>query len=313
MNHSKHVIFGTGPLGTAVMHTLAAKGETVCMVNRSGKANVPPGVSVTAANAYDRDSAHQVCQGAAVVYQCAAPPYHEWLEKSPLLQTNILEAAAHTGAKLVIGDNLYMYGDVSGQPLTEVLPNATTTHKGRLRAEMAEAALAAHQAGKVKVAIGRGSDFFGPGVLNSGMGERAIRPALQGKSASLMGNIDMPHTYTFIHDFGRALVTLGRHEEALGEIWHVPNAEAVTTRQFMTMVFAEIGLPPKMKGMGKLMMQIGGLFIPEAKEALEMMYQFEKPFIVDSRKFESAFGKHATPLPEAIRQTIAWYQAHFGK
>ncbi len=96
------------------------------------------------------------------------------------------------GARLVIGDNLYMYGDVSGQPLTEDLPNAATTRKGRLRAEMAEAALAAHQAGKVKVAIGRGSDFFGPGVLNSGMGERAIRPALQGKSASLMGNIDMP-------------------------------------------------------------------------------------------------------------------------
>ncbi len=99
MNHSKHVIFGTGPLGTAVMHTLAAKGETVYMVNRSGKADVPSGVSVTAANVYDRDSARQVCQDAAVVYQCAAPPYHEWLEKFPLLQTNILEAAAHAGGQ----------------------------------------------------------------------------------------------------------------------------------------------------------------------------------------------------------------------
>ncbi len=81
------------------MHTLAAKGETVYMVNRSGKADVPSGVSVTAANVYDRDSARQVCQDAAVVYQCAAPPYHEWLEKFPLLQTNILEAAAHAGGQ----------------------------------------------------------------------------------------------------------------------------------------------------------------------------------------------------------------------
>jgi nucleoside-diphosphate-sugar epimerase len=268
---------------------------------------------VTAANAYDLGSARQVCQGAAVVYQCAAPPYDEWLEKFPLLQTNILEAAAHVGAKLVIGDNLYMYGDVSGQPLTEDLPNAATTRKGRLRAEMAEAALTAHRTGKVNVTIGRGSDFFEPGVLNSGMGERAIRPALQGKPASLIGNIDMPHTYTFINDFGRALATLGQHEEALGQVWHIPNTETVTTRQFMTIVFEEIGLPPKMSGMSKLMMRIGGLFIPEAKEAVEMIYQFEKPFIVDSSKFERAFSEHATPLPKAIKQTIAWYQAYFGK
>jgi len=311
-NSKQHVIFGTGPLGMAVMRALAAKGATVRMVNRSGKANVPPNVSVVAADAYNLDSARQACQGATVVYQCAAPPYPEWLEKFPPLQTNILEAAAHVGAKLVIGDNLYMYGDVSDRPLIEDLPYAATTRKGRMRAEIAEAALAAHRVGKVKVAVGRGSDFFGPGVLNSAMGERALLPALQGKAASLVGNIDMPHTYTFINDFGRALVTLGEREEALGQVWHVPNVETLTTRQFMMMVFEEIGKPPRMRGMSRLMMRIGGLFISDAREAVEMMYQFEKPFVVESSKFERTFGEHATPLREAIRQTIEWYREHSG-
>ena len=306
-----HVIFGTGPLGMAVMRALTAKGETVRMVNRSGKANVPVSVSVLAADVYNLESAREACKGAKVVYQCAKPPYHEWAQKFPPLQANILEAVASAGAKLIIGENLYMYGEVLNRPLTEDLPAVATTRKGRTRAQMAEAVLAAHKNGKVQIAIGRGSDFFGPGVLESAMGERAFLPALQGKTASLVGNIDLPHTYTFINDFGKALVTLGERDEALGQIWHVPNAETLTTRQFMTIAFEEIGKPPKMSGMGKLMMSIGGIFVIGARETVEMMYEFEKPFIVDSSKFERTFGVSATPHREAIRQTIEWYRKHF--
>ena len=310
-NPKLHVIWGTGPLGMAVMRALTAKRETVRMVNRSGKANVLPNVSVVAADAYNLDSAREACQGATVVYQCAKPPHHEWPRKFPPLQANILEATARAAAKLIVGENLYMYGAVPNRPLTEDLPIAATTRKGRTRAQMTEAALAAHRNGKVQVAVGRGSDFFGPGVVESAMGERAFLPALQGKAASLVGNIDLPHTYTFINDFGEALATLGERDEALGQVWHVPNAEAHTTRQFMTIVFEEIGKPPKMSGMGKLMMRIGGIFIVGARETVEMMYEFEKPFIVDSSKFERTFGKRATPHREAIRQTIEWYREHY--
>ena len=312
MNNQKlHVVFGTGPLGMAVMRALTAKGETVRMINRSGKADVPNGVSVVAADAYNLDGAREACRGATVVYQCAKPPNQEWPQKFPPLQANVLEATAGVGAKLIIGENVYMYGQVPNRPLTEDLPNAATTRKGRARAQMAEAALAAHRSSKVQVAIGRSSDFFGPGVVESAIGERAFLPALQGKTASLVGNIDLPHTYTFTNDFGKALVTLGERDQALGQIWHVPNAETLTTRQFMTIVFEEIGKPPKMSGMGKLMMGIGGIFIVGARETVEMMYEFEKPFIVDSSKFERTFGERATPHREAIRQTVEWYRKHF--
>lgn len=310
-NLKLHVIWGTGPLGMAVMRALTTKGETVRMVNRSGKADVPPNVKVVAADAYNPDSAREACQGATAIYQCAKPPYHEWPQKFQTLQANILEAAASAGAKLIIGENLYMYGEVPNRPMTEDLPLVATTRKGRTRAQVAEAALAAHRSGKVQVTIGRGSDFFGPGVVESVIGERAFLPALQGKTASLVGNIDLPHTYTFINDFGKALVILGEHNEALGQVWHVPNAETLTTRQFMTIVFEEIGKPLKMSGMGKLMMRIGGIFVVGARETVEMMYEFEKPFIVDSSKFERAFGERATPHREAIRQTIEWYREHY--
>jgi nucleoside-diphosphate-sugar epimerase len=294
----------------AVMRELVRRGEPVRMVNPRGQAAVHQGVEVLKGDGYSVESAREVTQGASVVYQCAQPPYYQWPQKFPALQTAILEAAATNGAKLVLAENLYMYGEVQGR-IHEDLPYNARTRKGRVRAKMAEAALAAHRAGRVRVAIGRGSDFFGPGVLHSVLGARAIYPAFQGKMAQLFGKLDVPHTFTFIEDFGKALVILGENDGALGEVWHVPNDRpTITQHELMTMFFEKIGKPPKMKGMSKLVVMIGGVFVPAAREMVEMMYEFEKPFIVDSSKFENAFQMRATPIREAVCRTVEWFRSN---
>lgn len=302
-----HVIFGTGPLGLAVMRALTAQQKPVRVVNRSGTAAVPTGVEVIAADAYNPADALRACQGAGVVYQCAQPAYHRWVDLFPPLQASILRAAAQVGAKLILAENLYMYGEVTGK-IHEGLAYRAATRKGKVRAQMSQAAFAAHQAGEVRVSAARGSDFFGPFVLGSTLGERAFLPAVKGKTAQLVGALDLPHTYTYIDDFGKAMAMLGEREEALGQAWHVPNPETWTQRQIMKLVFEELGLPPRISTMGKMMMAIGGLFIPEARESVEMAYEFEKPFIVDSTRFEQTFQMHATPMVEAVRQTVAWYR-----
>lgn len=309
-----HVIFGAGPLGRSVMNALAKNGQHVRVVNRSGvMPNTPMNVEVAAGNAYDSGNVRELTKGAAVVYQCAQPGYTEWPEKFPPLQAAILEGVAANGAKLIIGDNLYGYGDTHGQPIREDLPLAARGRKGKTRAQMAEAALAAHRAGKVRVAIGRGSDFFGPYVLGSMMGERAIGPALAGQAAQLVGNVDLPHTPTYIEDFGRALVRLGECEAALGQAWHVPNDQpAISQRQFMTLVFEEAGQPLKISAVNRLMLTLAIPFLPPAREILEMLYEFEKPFIVDSSQFEKTFGMKPTPIREAVRKTVAWYRGALG-
>jgi nucleoside-diphosphate-sugar epimerase len=305
------VVLGTGPIGRETAAELAARGRRVRMVNRSGQlADAPAGVEVVAADLYDPAQVRRVAESAYAVYQCAQPGYTQWQEKFPPLQASILEGASAVGAKVIIADNLYMYGPVAGK-LHEGLPYAATTKKGRVRAQMAEAALAAHRDGKVRVALARGSDFFGPYGQGSAMGERAFIPALKGKSASLIGNLDTPHSFTYVPDFGKTLAILGERDEALGRAWHVPNDRPdITQREFMNLVFREIGLPPKMSGMGKTMMRLGGLFIPEAREGIEMMYEFDEPFVVDSSQFEQAFGVKATPLAESIPATVAWYRSH---
>lgn len=305
-----HVVFGTGPLGRSVVNELAGRGQAVRVVSRSGQmAEAPQGVELVAGDLYNAAVVRELTQGAAVAYQCAQPHYWEWPQKFPPLQAAIIEGLAGSGVKLVIGENMYMYGDTNSQPLTEDLPYAAHTRKGQVRAAMSEAALAAHKAGKVQIALGRGSDFFGPWALGSSHGERVFLPALAGKAASFGGKLDVPHTATYIEDFGRALVILGEREEALGQAWHVPNDRPqITQRQFAELVFAETGHPVKVSAMGRLMLQLGGLFIPVARESVEMLYEFEKPFVVNSSKFERAFGMKATPMAEAVKATVAWYR-----
>jgi len=309
---ANHVILGAGAIGRAVAEELIKRGESVRMVNRSGKMDeVPAGVEVKASDLYDQAQVREVTRGAKVVYQSAQPHYYEWPEKFPPLQKSIINGMTGSDAKLVIVENLYMYGESNGVPLTEDMPHNTHTRKGKTRSEMSKAALAAHQAGNVKVSIGRGSDFFGPWGLASTMGERAFYPLLDGKTAQLTGRTDQPHTHTFTKDFGKALVILGEHEEANGQAWHVPNnMPRITQGELVKMFAEEADVPAKMAGVGKIMLSIAGMFIPEAKETVEMLYEFEKPFVVDSSKFENTFGMKATSMREAIKETVAWYKSH---
>jgi nucleoside-diphosphate-sugar epimerase len=274
----------------------------------------PVEVEVVASDLYDPIKVREVTRGAKVVYQSAQPEYHQWVQKFPALQKSILEGLTGSGAKLVIVENVYMYGKMNGKALTEDMPYYAHTRKGKVRAELSNAAFTAHKEGRVRVTSARGGNFFGPWGLHSTMGRRTFHPLLQGKPAQLIGRADLPHTHTYVKDFGMALVILGERDEADGQAWHVPNDQPEMTQGELVRLFAEeAGVEPKISTMGTLMLSIGGLFIPAAKETVEMMYEFDHPFIIDSSKFETAFGMKTTPIREAIRETVAWYKSHSEK
>jgi nucleoside-diphosphate-sugar epimerase len=195
--------------------------------------------------------------------------------------------------------------------MTEDMPYIAHTRKGRVRGEISKAAFEAHKEGRLRVTAARGGNFFGPWGTDSTMGARVFYPLLSGKPAQLIGRIDLPHTHTYLKDFGTALVILGERDEGDGQVWHVPNEMPMMTQGELVRLFAEeAGVELKTSSMGRMMMRIGGLFIPEAKESVEMMYEFDQPFIVDSSKFEKTFGMKATPMREAIKETVAWYKSH---
>ena len=310
MTNNLHVVFGTGATGLSVIEILANRGTPVRAVNRSGQAAVPDGVEIMGGDASNLAFATEAAAGASVVYQCLNPPYTDWPEMFPPLQASVLEGAAAAGAKYVAMDNLYAYGPTNGAPLTEDLPYAATGAKGRTRARMARDLLEAHQSGKVRVAIGQASDYFGPRGLLSSMGERVFYPAIAGKKAQVMGDPDQPHSYSYIPDIANGLVTLADHEEADGSAWHLPNAPAITTRQFVDRVYEAAGTEPQIQAISRVMVNVLGLFNGQVRELKEMLYEFEEPYVVDSSRFESTFGIHATPLNEAIPETVEWFREH---
>ena len=307
-----HVVLGTGAIGRATAEELVKRGDLVRLVNRSGKmAEAPSGVEIVAADMYLPANVRDVTRGAKVVYQSAQPEYHQWTEEFPQLQKSIIDGLTESDTKLVIVENVYMYGKMNGRAFSEDVPYRAHTRKGRVRGEISTAAFEAHREGRVRVTAARGGNYFGPWGTNSTMGERAFYPLLHGKPAQLVGRTDLPHTHTYVNDFGRALAILGERDEADGQAWHVPNDQPMMTQGELVNMFAEeAGVEPKISGMGKLMMTIGGLFIPAAKESVEMMYEFEAPFIIDSGKFEKTFGMKATPMRKAIRETVDWYKSH---
>jgi nucleoside-diphosphate-sugar epimerase len=308
-----HVVFGTGPVGLTVAEELLGRGQRVRLVNRSGRpgdAPDSPDLEWAIADAMDREATVRAAVSASVVYFALNPEYHQWPKYFPTMQANVLEAAKQAGARLVAIENVYMYGPTGGAPLTEETPPDATTRKGSLRAEMHTNLMAAHARGDVEVAVGRASDFVGPRVLDSALGDRVVPAILSGGKAQVVGNVDLPHTYTYMPDVARALVTLGERAEAVGETWHIPSGGTVTTREYLQLLADAAGTgAPRVQVAPKLLLRALGLFNPTIREVIEMLYEFEEPFILDHSKYVAAFGDPSTPLDQAAAATVEWYRS----
>ncbi len=301
-----HVIVGAGPTGSAAARQLADRDHHVRIVTRSGTGPNHPSIERVAADASDADRLAGLTRGASALYNCANPPYHRWPAAWPPLAAAILTAAERSGAVLVTMSNLYGYGPVDG-PMTEDLPLAATTVKGRVRAQMWRDAIAAHEAGRIRATEARASDFVGAGG-RSIVTEMLMPAVRKGKRALVPIDFDVPHSQTFTEDAARTLVALAEDQRAWGRPWHVPTGPAITLREFAERYAKLAGAPePRLRTMSNVILRLGGLFNPSAREFIEMRYQFERPFVLDSSAAQETFGLRPTPLDEALRSMLTSY------
>jgi nucleoside-diphosphate-sugar epimerase len=304
-----HVVLGAGAVGMAIAEALVRRGKSVRVVNRSGLREAVADVESVRGDVTDAAFLASATHRARVIYQALNPPYHRWAQDFPGLQAAAIGAGQAADARLVVMDNVYMYGRPNGRPFTEDRDYDADTRKGRVRAGMARDLMAAHDASRVEVTVGRASDFFGPRAGEQSLiGDRVIPPALADKTASVMGDPDMPHTYTFVPDIGENLVCLGEQDEALGRIWHLPSPETRTTRDVVALVYQAAGTEARLKVTPAWQMRALGLVNRTVREIKEMRYEFDEPFIVDASRAETELGLRATPLADAVEQTVRWYR-----
>lgn len=307
-----HVVFGgNGGAGEAIIRELLARGKQVRAATRSGRvgSDLQNSVEVVKADATNIDSTKAACADASVVYHAAGLPYQHWYTQFPIMLDTIMQGAASASAKLVYVDNTYMYGKVVG-PMTENTPYNATDGKGKLRGELANKLLQAHKDGTIRATIARGTNFYGPGIVNATLGLKELQGVLNGKKAMWLVRLDMPFSMTYIKDFAKGAVTLGERDEALGRAWHVPTASALTGRQFLEVVFAEAKLPPKIGTYTRPMMQLLAPFNPLIREVVGTLYHYESPYVLDGSAYTRAFGDVTPTLQHpAMHATLEWVRA----
>ena len=309
MTDQLHVVFGAGQVGRALAAHLAAQGKAVRVVSLHRPSALPEGADSRVADVTDHEAAADAAKGAAVIYQCLNAPYIQWPERFPPLQRGVIAAAERSGALLVTLENVYGYGPTGGAPMTEQTPLAPTTVKGRTRAAMTQELRAASNDGRIRIAIGRAADFFGAGVTESTLGERVFANAVAGKRADFIGDPDLLHTYSYVPDIATGLATLGADERAIGQVWHLPGPQTVTTRTVVDKIAQQVGHTVGIRNVPKPILSILGLVNPLMKGLAEMSYQFNAPFVLDTTKYQSTFGTNVTALNDAIANTLAWYRS----
>jgi nucleoside-diphosphate-sugar epimerase len=277
------------------------------------------------------------------VYDCTSPAYDAWATDLFPVARGALYAAASAGAKLIVLDNLYMYGRPDG-PIRETSPIAPCSRKGELRARLADERADAHKRGDVRIATARAGDFFGPGVVRqTTFGERFYLRAFAGKRVECFGDPDMPHALSYAPDVARALVTLADHDDALGGVWHVPTNPAESMRQTVERLagaLARLGphsrfaracgthdrvgphsrfaracgtqVPIRIARVPRIALRAMGLFAPLVREVAEMAYQWDVPYVLDDSRFRARFGSAPTPIEVIIDATARWASATFG-
>ncbi|GAB4040791.1 NAD-dependent epimerase/dehydratase family protein [Spirosoma gilvum] len=305
-------ILGTGQLGIAILDTLLQKNPTekILLVNRKGKLDraLPDNVQTIAADVTNSHDMKAIAQKSEILFSCTDVPYQQWEEFYPAVASALAHALQNSQAKLVFADNLYSYGNVAGEPMHEEMSHKARTKKGKIRASVINTLLKSGDDFNNQVAFVKAADFIGPRIYKGVFGEDFLNKLYQQKTILLFGKAGLPHTFTYITDFAKAMINVGEATDTYKQIWHVPNAPAINLMEWVTLFEAESKRKSKVMVLPKIIVWIAGLFDSLVKEFYELAYQFEYPYLVNHNKYTARFGNHATSPATIVKETVDWYK-----
>ncbi|MDN4644298.1 NAD-dependent epimerase/dehydratase family protein [Arthrobacter sp. PsM3] len=300
------VVTGAGPVGWTVAEQLATAGHRVRVLTRSGSGPAHPRIEKVAVDVSDPAQLGGLFRGAKAVFHCIHGSQYSarvWGEELPGAEQTVLAAAGEAGAVVVFPESLYSYSEPE-RPMTEEGPREAQGGKRGIRTALLKAR-AASATDTVSVVAG---DFFGPRVRGAHAGERMVKPVLAGKYLLVIGNAGLPHSFTYVPDLAAAMIRAAQDPVLWNRVWHAPTGPALSQRQIAAAFAAAAGVrAPRVVAIPGRALRMMGMFSPGTRELAETLYQFERPFVMDSRASEAALGLQPTPLTEAAAATVAWW------
>lgn len=309
----RHVVIGASKgIGNAIARELVAQNQPVRAVARvaaSGAFALPEAVEFLELDARDETALVAACDGATHIYHCVNVPYSKWTEVMPRVTDSVLAAAKAASTRLIFVGNVYGYGRFQTTPVTEEHPLDADTKKGRLRNMLEEKLWVAHHARDIELIVPRFPDFYGPGIVN-GLMAPIFKAAIGGKTARWPATLDQKHALVYVGDAARAAVRLATDDSSTGQVWHVPGPAPITGGEFLSLAFEAAGSKPKPGVLPGWLLRLAGLFNADAKELLELMYEFEEPMLLDGGRFSAAYPDFKfTAHTDAVENTVRWFRS----
>lgn len=308
---SKIALFGAaGAIGRSLAQALSARGLPYRVVGRHEEAlrrafGADGLAEIATWNPDDPASVRAAAGGIDTLVYMVGVDYDRF-ELHPLLMRRTLDGAVAAGVRriLLIG-TVYPYGRPRSTPVTEAHPREPHTFKGRMRKEQEDVLMQAHADGRVEAAVLRLPDFYGPGVEKSLL-HGAVRAAVDGGTADLLGPLDAPHEFVYVPDVGPVVARLLEAPGAWGRTWHLAGAGATTQRALLDELSRQCGRAIRTRVAGKAMLRLVGLFKPFMRELVEMNYLMTEPVLMDDSALQALLGPVAkTPYAEGLRRTLA--------
>lgn len=293
------IVVGAGPVGRETARLLAAEGNEVRLISRSGVGQIIDGVRSVALDASDGEAFTAISVGAEAIFMCAMAPYYRWLTDFPPIMEGVATAAEAIGVRLVVLGNIYGYGEGAESPLTPETPLRPTSVKGRVRTAMWERALASG----VPTLEVRASDYIGEGA-SSLFTLMALPPLLAGKPTAMPGDLDALHAWSFTKDVARTLVAASHYSGDWGRAFHVPSQHASIRDLASRFVAFSGAVPPDLRVLAHDDLNALAREDEIMREVVEMAYLFQRPCILDFSDTERLLGVSASSLDAMVQDTL---------
>lgn len=308
---SRIALFGAaGAIGQSIASAISAQGLPYRVVGRNEASlrkafGTDPLAEIVSWNPNSPASVEAAAQGIDTLIYLVGVNYTQF-ELHPELMRKTLDGAISAGVRqvLLIG-TVYPYGLPQTSPIREDHPRNPHTFKGRMRKAQEDLLMQADSTGRIRAAVLRLPDFYGPGVEASFL-HGAIKAAAQGGTADMIGPLDRPHEFVFVPDVGPVVARLISTPAAFGRIWHLAGAGVTSQQALVEEMERQTGRKLKKRVAGKTMLRIIGLFNPMMRELVEMHYLQTQPAIMDDSALQQLIGPITkTSYADGIRRALA--------